>query len=282
MNAEQGRTVETMPNALTRPAPPKRRRWSAPARSLRVAAVATAFAAIFTTACDGGKSASTPTPLPAGASPVATAAASAARVTLSGHLTLDGAPAESRFLGVRVVRDGLSSACQQTIPSVSGGLYEISVLADADERGCGAPGASIVLWIVAGNNFVFSRETAPWPSHGGALAFDATFSSADPNGATKPVTEFKGHVFDRAGNPLPSGTVVEAYVDHVRCGLTSLRAGDEVERFYTLIVSGPESVAGCTAGAQLSFRLDGREAVQTAVHNLTGDAGGSEIDLTVK
>ena len=50
----------------------------------------------------------------------------------------------------------------------------------------------------------------------------------------------------------------------------------------TLIVSGPESVPGCTAGTQLSFRLGGRDAWQTAVNNLRGDAGGSEIDLTVK
>lgn len=102
-------------------------------------------------------------------------------------------------------------------------------------------------------------EALAWPSEGGAAAFDAAFSTADPNGATKPVTEFKGHLFDRDGSPLPSGTVVEAYVGDVRCGLTSLRAG-----------------------AQLSFRLDGREASQTAVNNLRGDAGGSEIDLTVK
>lgn len=253
-------------------------------RLRRVAFALAVVAALFAVACNGSSSTSTETPAPtavAETSPVPTAVASA-RVTLSGQLALDGVPAESRFLGVRVVRDGLSAACQQTIPSVTAGRYEISVLADADQRGCGAPGASIVLWIYANETFVFSRETLAWPAEGGAAAFDATFSAAGPNGATKPVTEFKGHLFDRDGSPLPSGTVVEAFVGDVRCGLTSLRAGDENEGFYTLIVSGPESVPSCTAGAQLSFRLDGREATQTAVNNLRGDAGGSEIDLTVK
>lgn len=257
-------------------------------RRTRLAAlILAAGAALFAIACDGDGAAGTEAPSPTNAAitPRASAvptASAAGRVTLSGQLTLDGAPAESRFLGVRVVRDGLSAACQQTIPAVTGGRYEIAVLADPDQRGCGAPSASIVLWIYGNETFIFSRESVSWPAGGGTLAFDATFSSADPGGATKPVTEFKGHLFDRDGTPLPSGTVVEAFVGDVRCGITSLRAGDENERFYTLIVAGPESVPGCAAGAQLSFRLDSREAAQTAVNNLRGDDGGSEIDLTVK
>jgi hypothetical protein len=44
-----------------------------------------------------------------------------ARVTLHGSLTLDGAPIEARFLGVRVVRDRLAAACQITIPAITQG-----------------------------------------------------------------------------------------------------------------------------------------------------------------
>ena len=150
-----------------------------------------------------------------------------------------------------------------------------SVVPPATALSCDVLPKVLAFHVVRGRQVAADVRIAVLQTHQWAAA-------ADPNGATKPVTEFKGHLFDRDGSPLPSGTVVEAYAGDARCGLTSLRAGDENEGFYTLIVSGPESVPGCTAGAQLNFRLDGRDASQTAVNNLRGDAGGSEIDLTVK
>jgi hypothetical protein len=205
------------------------------------------------------------------------------RATLLGALTLDGAPLEAQFLGVRVVRDGLSTACQYTIPAVTQGRYEVMVVADAEVRGCGAPGAELLLWTFAGDRFLFSEATAPWPGAGGTATFDASFSSDAPEGAGQPVTEFKGHLFDRDGGALPGGTVVEAFVGDVRCGITSLRYGDASEGYYTLIVAGPESVARCAEGASLTFRLDGQPAVETAVNDLgRGDGDRPDLDLTLK
>lgn len=204
------------------------------------------------------------------------------RVTLRGTLTLDGVPLEARFLGVRVVRDGLAAACQNTIPAVVEGRYEIEVAAEAEVRGCGNPGAELLLWTFVHDAFVYSTQTAPWPGGGATATFDASLSSDVREGASQPVTEFKGHLFDREGRELPSGTVVEAFVGEVQCGVTSLRYGDAVERYYTLIVAGPESVSGCVEGARLTFRLDGKPAAETAVNDLGRGSEGHELDLNVQ
>jgi hypothetical protein len=204
-----------------------------------------------------------------------------ARVTLHGSLTLDGAPLEAKFLGVRVVRDGLAAACQITIPAVTQGRYEIRVAADAEVRGCGAPGAEVLLWTYANEGFLFSTQTMPWP-WSLAAAFDASFSSADREGAGKPVTEFKGHLFDRDGSALPGGTVIEAFAGDVRCAVTSLRYGDDSEGYYTLVVAGPEAVAGCAQGGTLSFRLNGKPVAETALNDLGSGSEGHELNLTVR
>ena len=48
---------------------------------------------------------------------------------------------------------------------------------------------------------------------------------------------------------------------------------------YILDVAGPESVAGCTRGAKIEFRVDGKAAVETAVNGPR--TNGSMTDLTV-
>jgi hypothetical protein len=204
------------------------------------------------------------------------------QATLRGTLTLDGVPLDADFLGARVVRDGLVAACQDEIPSVTGGQYEITVAADAEVRGCGADGAQVLLWAFVDDTYLFSTATAPWPGAGRAATFDASFSSADPAGASTAVTELKGHLLDRASAELPGGTVVEAYVGDTRCGVTSLRHGDATEGYYTLIVAGPESVPECDAGAELQFRLDGQPAAETATNDLGSGANGKELDLTLR
>src|SRR5262245_788780 len=74
------------------------------------------------------------------------------RVTLTGELTLDGAPLNTDFLGARVVHDdGLAAACQSAIPNVFGGAYDIPVASDAEVRGCGGPGSEIMLWAYVGD-----------------------------------------------------------------------------------------------------------------------------------
>jgi hypothetical protein len=204
------------------------------------------------------------------------------QATLQGRLTLDGKPLEASFLGARVVKDGRAAACQDAIPSVYGGSYDLPVASAAEVRGCGEAGAAIILWTYVNDRYVFSKETIPWPGDGRTAQVDATFSSAAPEGASAPVTEFKGHLFDAAGQQLPGGTAVEAFVGDVLCGVTSLRRGDVTEGYYTLIVVGPESVPGCERGAMLTFRLDGHMAAETAVNHLGGDAGGGELDLSLK
>ncbi len=206
------------------------------------------------------------------------------RATFRGELTLDGAPLEADFLGVRVMHDGLATACQITIPAVTQGRYEIAVAADAEARGCGASGAEVLLWVHVNDTFTFSTQTAPWPGSGNVATFDASFSSAAPEGASKPVTEIKGHSFDGTGIELPAGTVIEAFVGEVRCAVASLRPdnGDDVGRWFTLIVAGPESVSGCAQDATLTFRLDGEPAAETAINDLALGSDGHELNLTVR
>ncbi len=236
------------------------------------------------TACGGqaqDAASKTATSTPVAADP-ATVPGADERVTLRGTLTLGGAPLEAEFLGVRVIRGGLAAACQSTIPTVTQGLYEIKVVADAEVRGCGAPGAELLLWVFAKDSFIFSNQTTPWPVSGATATFDASFSSGAPEGSSKPVTEFKGHLFDRDGTNLPGGTTIEASAGDVLCGVTSLRYGDGFEGYYTLIVAGPEDIPGCAEGASLTFRLNGKLAVETALNDLGHGSEGHELDLTVE
>jgi hypothetical protein len=219
-------------------------------------------------------------------SPAATASTpaseGAARVNLIGRLTLDGAPLDADFLGARIIHNGLAAACQGTLPAVTAGEYEIAVLSDPELRGCGAPGAEIILWAFANDTYYFTNETLPWPGAGLPAAFDGTFSSATPNGAATPVTELKGHIYDRDGNELPSGTVIEAFAGDTLCGVTALRDYAETEGIYTLVVAGPQSVPGCAEGATLTFRLNGEPAGPTAINMLAPADRDSELDLTLQ
>jgi len=121
-----------------------------------------------------------------------------------------------------------------------------------------------------------------WPGSGVTATFDASFSSTAREGASKPVTEFKGHLFDRDGNRLPGGAVIEASVGDVLCGVTSLRYGDDFEGYYTLATAGPESVSGCAEGARLTFRINGKPAAETALNDLGRGSEGHELNLTVQ
>lgn len=242
-----------------------------PAISL-IAAAAIATAAL-SAACDADDADDA-----GGPSPVAPAAGHP--LTLRGALTLDGRPLEAEFLGARVLRDGLTGACQLEIPRVTQGVYEIDVASDAQVRGCGEPGADVLLWTFVDGQYLFSTETARWNDDASSVSFDGEFRTDRPEGASLPVTEFKGHLFDADGARLPAGTVVEAFVGDVRCGMTSLRPEEETEGFYTLIVAGPDSVSGCASDETLAFRLDGKPAAETAINDLESGGRGHELDLT--
>ena len=198
----------------------------------------------------------------------------AERVVVHGGLTLDGAPFDARFLGAIVRRDGLVTPCQYTLASVDDGRYEITVLADAEASGCGAPGAEILLWAFARNQRLFSRESLAWPGNGGTATFDASFSVSAPDGGAPPTSDFIGEVFRRDGDRLPPGTRVEAYAGDVRCGVGSTRRTGNYSG-YILSVVGPDSVAGCDRDGTLTFRIDGQPAT-----NAPG--GGHTLDLILR
>jgi pimeloyl-ACP methyl ester carboxylesterase len=198
------------------------------------------------------------------------------RVVVSGSLTLDGAPFDSRFLGAVVRRDGLITPCQYALPPVDHGRYEITVLADAEASGCGAPGAEIFLWTFAANQQLYSREPVAWPGNGGVVTFDASFSLSAPHGGAPPTTGLNGEVFNRAGEHVPPGTRVEAYAGDVRCGVASTRRTGSYSG-YILDVVGPDLVSGCDRDATLTFRVDGKLATETAVN----DFHGRTVDLTL-
>jgi pimeloyl-ACP methyl ester carboxylesterase len=200
------------------------------------------------------------------------------RVVLRGSLTLDGAPLDARFVGAVVQRDGLVAPCQYTLSSAREGRYVITVSADAETRGCGTKGAQVILWAFSGGQKLFATRALPWPGNGRTVHVDASFSSSTPSGAAPSTVELGGEVYDRRGRHVPPGTRVDAYVGDTRCGVGSVRRTGSFSG-YILAVVGPESIAGCTRGAPLTFRIDGRPAVETTVN----DADGDDLsDLTLR
>ena len=187
------------------------------------------------------------------------------RVTLRGKLKLDGAPFDSQFLGAVVRRpDGLMTPCQLTLPRVTGGRYEIRVLADQEASGCGVPGARVELWTFAGGRIVYSAGTVRWPA-GRRARFNTTFSTAAPDGAGAPLSQFAGEAFGRDGISVSVGTRVEAFVGSTRCAVTSVRRSGSFLGFSMNVV-GPDIVPGCTRGGTLKFRVGGRRVFETAVN----------------
>jgi hypothetical protein len=256
-------------------------------RTLLAAASVAVLAAVAVTACDGGDDDNGGTTPASGAPPAATSvprppSGDGARLTMLGQLTRDGQLFDAEFLGVRVVREGRVTPCQATLPPVEGGSYQIEVLLDADVRGCGAPGAAVLLWVFADGGFLYATETAPWPEDLAPLPFNADFSTVDPAGASMPVTEIKGRLYDAAGAQLPDGAVVEAYIGDTICGTTTLRDSAATEGYYTLIIAGPESVSGCAEGAAIAFRVNDAPADGTAVNDLGRGGAEQEADLTLR
>jgi hypothetical protein len=197
-------------------------------------------------------------------------------VVLHGKLKLDGEAFDARWLGAVVLRKGLVTPCQLTLPQVRRGRYRITVMADAEGSGCGVPGARIALWTFAHDRILFSRDLGRWP-HRRRGRLDAGFATARPNGSIGPRTEFAGGVFRPDGHELPGGTRVHAYVGNTLCGVTSVRRTGSFSGF-SLDVVGPGSIRGCARGATITFRVNGRRALETAV-NEPGRA--SSLDLTL-
>jgi hypothetical protein len=212
--------------------------------------------------------------------PVTTAVPGASdRVVVSGSATLDGAPFDARWVGAIVLRGGLVTACQDALPPVTNGHFAVTVLAETESSGCGAPGGQIVLWTFAHNKILYSTNAAAWPGNGRATNLGARYSTSAPAGAAPSIANFTGGVFRAGGEQLPPGTRVEAYVGGTRCGVASVRRTSDFTG-YILDVVGPDAIAGCTRGATLTFRIDGRPAALTSVVN-TPPGQRASLDLTL-
>jgi hypothetical protein len=203
---------------------------------------------------------------------------SGAAVTLHGSLTLDGVPLDAQFLGARAIRDGLLAACQASLPSVARGTYQIDVLADAASRGCGAPGATIVVWTISGGHTLYSETSVAWPTTNATVTFDSTFSSANAAGVGGNATQFYVRP-SRDGVPVRGGASVEARIGGVLCGTSTVRNFDG-DHGAIILVAGPER-AGCARGAPITFVVDGTPARETATNDLSERAGQGALTLTV-
>jgi hypothetical protein len=196
-------------------------------------------------------------------------------------LRLDGSPIERGYAGAVVRRgDGPSRNCTLDTQPIRNGRFDVSVAADAEAAGCGRPGAQLFVFVDLGEQGYASEQLTDWPDTGNDLAFDAAFSSANPSGVSRQGTTFVGEVLDAEGNRPPPGTVIEAFVGDALCGVTSIpyvRTAGMDPSSYALVVVPAEVTPGCTAGATISFRIDGEPAAQTAVNDL----GFHELDLTL-
>jgi hypothetical protein len=203
------------------------------------------------------------------------------RVVIRGTATVDGRPLDARFVGADVVHDGLTSACQLELSPAASGAFELTVAADAEVRGCGAPGSTIVFWTYVGATGtqlteLHTTNPLPWPGNGATISPEVTFSTADPRGASVAVMGLVGEVLDGNGRYAGPGTRVEAFAGRTRCGASATpRTGSYSG--YVMAIAGPDAVPGCTANARLTFRIDGHPATQTAT--IAPDAQQT-LDLT--
>ncbi len=196
------------------------------------------------------------------------------RVTARGSATLDGASFDAQWLGAVVRAEGLVTPCQVALAMVDGGRYEITVLGDNEGRGCGRPGAEVVLWTYVNNTKLYATQPFTWPT-GREAPVDVAFSTTNP-GKDRAVTELKGEVYRPDGRHAPPGTLVEAYVGGARCGVATVRRVGSYAGF-SLSVAGPDTIAKCQTGALVTFRVDGKPAPETA-RNIPDQAG--TVDLT--
>jgi hypothetical protein len=202
------------------------------------------------------------------------------RITVSGTITLDGKPVDGDLFPVVRTGDLDQPVCSFSRIQVTNGHYELTVAGKGELAGCGAPGAEVYLEVyvsVVDQQFT-TQQTVPWPASGKQLTFDATLSTGTKSPVERSGSAFGGAVLDASGKLLPPGTVVGAYVGDTLCGVSSLpptvMAYSDSSN-YIMWVGGP---AACAKGANLSFKIDGKLAVQTAVND---QADFHNLDLTL-
>jgi hypothetical protein len=198
---------------------------------------------------------------------------------IRGVATLDGRAFDARWVGAVVIKDGLVTPCQAELPPIANGRYEITVLAATESSGCGSSASHVVLWTFANGKTIFAENSVPWPGNGRAASSATRYSTAAPAGAAPVTAQFQGGVFRQDGGVVPAGTRVEAFVASTLCGVASVRTSPDFTG-YVLSVVGPDSIPGCTRGATLTFRIDGRRAADTSAVN-TPPGQHDSLDLIV-
>ena len=185
-------------------------------------------------------------------------------VVVRGNSLLDGEPFDSTWVGAVVLKDGLATPCQSALPPVTNGEYTVPVLTATESSGCGEHGG----WTRSGRSQRTRSSSAPKPYPGPRKARRRSTP-------TIRVRHQRGRTGRRAisgcgvrirGQPLPAGTEVEAFVGATLCGVASVRSSVDFTG-YILSVVGPDSIAACTLGAPLTFRIDGEPAAPTTAVN---------------
>ena len=223
----------------------------------------------------------------------------AGRLLISGAFKFDGELLANADTWVVVVNDGIMRPCSYWYwftPSSEAGRYQHKVAADAEAPGCGRAGARayVVMYSRERRQEFISQEALEWSPGTTELTLNATFSSANPVGAGVGDTvqdflgaKYWGVVLDAAGEPMPPGTFVEAFVGDTRCGwytlpvvqMASVSPNGEAAS-YAIHVSGPELLPDCTRGAAVSFRVNGETVAQTGINTLEFFA--TELDLRLE
>jgi hypothetical protein len=127
------------------------------------------------------------------------------------------------------------------------------------------------------DQIVYSDQSVRWPGNGKTARFDPGFSFSAPTGGVGPIVGFAGEIFDARTRRLQSGARVEAHIGQTPCAVATTR---RIENFtgFSIDVVGPDSIPGCAIGATITFRVDGRDAQETAV-NQAGQ--GSSLNLSL-
>jgi hypothetical protein len=199
------------------------------------------------------------------------------RVVVRGRANLDGASFDAPYFGAVVKRHGLVTPCQQTLPRVRDGQFTISVRARTEASGCGAAGSRIFLWTFVQEQIVYSKQSVRWRGAGKTARFDPGFSITAPTGGVGPIVGFAGEIFDARNRRLPPGARVEAHIGETLCAVATTRRIDNFTGF-SIDVVGPDSIPGCAIGATITFRVDGRDANETAV-NQAGQGASLNLSL---
>jgi hypothetical protein len=199
------------------------------------------------------------------------------RVVVRGRAKLDGASFDAQYLGAVVKRHGLVTPCQRTLPRVRNGRFAITVFPRTESSGCGAPGSEVFFWTFVQDRIVYSNQSVHWPGNGKTARFDPMFSISAPDGGVGPIVGFAGEIFDARNRRLPRGAHVEAHIGKTLCAVATTRSLDNFVGF-SIDVVGPDSIPGCAIGATITFRVDGRDAHETAV-NQAGQGASMNLSL---